>query len=62
MRSDKRSPAQVTRRDILKLMGAGAAVSVLGPHFLSNGAAADELPSQGKTKGTAGGHYNILFT
>jgi len=61
MSENGQSPAPFTRRDVLKIMGVGAAASAFGSSLFGSMATATEKPSRVEANGPADGPYNILF-
>ncbi|HQR48726.1 MAG TPA: sulfatase-like hydrolase/transferase [Steroidobacteraceae bacterium] len=61
MNGEQRGGVDITRRDLLKAIGAGAVATTLGAAAGSAAAATANDPQPGAAPGPAGSPYNILF-
>jgi arylsulfatase len=61
MRRKEESFIPVTRRDVLRMIGAGAMISACESSLFGRMAKAAAIPSQAKAAETADGPYNVLF-
>ena len=60
MKNSKLGANEITRRDVLKTLAAGAVAATFGGRFSDNGVSAAEVTAGGSARGAAGGGYNVL--